>query len=358
MNKSVLIAMSGGVDSSVAAAKLVEEGFRVVGATMWHWDFPPGAKQSEVEVAETPRFAQEASQVAVKLGLPHHIIDLRETFRERIVSDFIAEYRAGRTPNPCVRCNALMKWGALWDKKNELNLDYLATGHYARVLETDDGVGLFRAANSRKDQSYALWAVPLEKLSATIFPLGESDKESVRSKAADLGLKTVVKTESQEICFIPLNNYGEFLEDSGLKAEPGDIIDHHGDVIGRHKGIIHYTIGQRKGLGGGAPHPLFVVRIDPVENIIHVGPRERIIFHDIEVTGVNWLTKRIPHIDFRAVVKVRYLDKGREARVSPQGEARMKIHFPQGVEAPTPGQSAVVYIGDRVIGGGIIAFAG
>lgn len=346
--------MSGGVDSSTAAAKLVKEGFQVVGVTMKLWEAGENEEYIESGCCSV-KDAHDARMVAVKLGFRHFTLDLRRTFRDNVIEDFISEYRAGRTPNPCIRCNSFLKWEALWEKKNSFGLEYLATGHYARVMETDDGIGLFKAKHLQKDQSYALWGLPREKLAKTIFPLGEMEKSDVRNYASELGLRIADKAESQEICFIPDNNYGKFLEKKGIKPVPGDIIDHEGRVVGRHDGIIFYTIGQRKGLGGGFEQPMYVNKIDSTNNKIYIGPREKIVFKDIDVDKVNWLVEKIPSPEFEAEVKIRYADKGSPAEIKPIGKDKLKIHFPVGVTAPTPGQSAVLYLGDRLVAGGVIS---
>ena len=345
--------MSGGVDSSVAAAKLLESGFKVVGVTMKLWDNPPEVNYPARGCC-SQQDVDDAKSVAEKLGFQHKTLNLGADFERNIIDDFIQEYRAGRTPNPCVRCNALIKWGFLWDMMRELSLNFIATGHYARTMRTDDGAGLFRSTNRLKDQSYALWGIHREKLEQTIFPLWEMSKDDVRAEAVKLGLQTAFRAESQEICFIPDDNYRKFLVNAGVNAGEGNILDLDGKVVGTHKGYIHYTIGQRKGLGGGWRQPMYVKRIDSEENRIYIAPKEEMSSHNIEVDKVNWLVHPIPQIEFRAVVKIRYRDPGGEAIVTPEGDCRMTIHFPQGVEAPTPGQSAVVYQGDRILGGGVI----
>ncbi len=349
--------MSGGVDSSVAAALLAENCAMVVGVTMKLWDFLP-EQQHPGKGCCSIEDAADAAAVAAKLGIPHYVLNLKDDFFKQIVEDFISEYRAGRTPNPCIRCNAFLKWGALWKKKEELGLDYLATGHYAQVIENGGEFGLYRAQNLRKDQSYALWGIPFHKLSNTLFPIGQLTKEEVRGKAEALGLRTAKKPESQEICFIPDNDYGSFLRGHGVKIERGEMVDAQGKVIGEHSGYCDYTIGQRKGLGGGAPYPLFVNQIDPLTNRIYVGPREEVIFRNITVSEVNWLISEPLASDFSATVKIRYNDPGKEASVKLLSLNRLSIEFVHGVEAPTAGQSAVVYLDDRVICGGIIQTVG
>jgi len=353
---SVLTAMSGGVDSSVAAALLQEYCETVVGITMKLWDFPP-AEQSPGRGCCSIEDAADAAAVAAKLGIPHYVLNLKEDFFRLVVSDFIVEYRSGRTPNPCIRCNTMMKWGALWKKKEEMNLDYIATGHYAQVKKINGEVGLYRADFREKDQSYALWGIPYHKLAGTVFPLGALSKAEVRRKAESMGLRTAKKAESQEICFIPDNDYGGFLRRQGVEIGRGEMLDAAGRVLGSHSGYIDYTIGQRKGLGGGSPYPLFVHRIDASANRIYVGPRQDTVFRRVAVDKVNWLTEEPVYHQFSALVKIRYSDAGREALVKAIDSARLSIEFASGVEAPTPGQSAVVYAGERVICGGIIASA-
>jgi tRNA-specific 2-thiouridylase len=349
---SVLIAMSGGVDSSVAAVKLLEAGYRVIGITMKLWDsqegFSPGRGCCSLDDA------RDAQAVAGKLGFPHYVLNLKDEFQKYVIDDFISEYRTGRTPNPCIRCNSFLKWGALWEKKRSLGVDFIATGHYAQILPTEDGVGLFRAKSSDKDQSYALWGISRNKLAHTLLPLGALEKAEVRKIAQNLGLRVADKAESQEICFIPDNDYSAFLHNIGIEIGEGEIVDEAGNIIGHHPGYHHYTIGQRKGLGGGFIAPMFVYMIDPQTNRIYVGEREKILFNIVYASNINWLISHPPDSEFTAIVKVRYRDAGREAVISLLSEKSLKAYFPQGVEAPTPGQSLVVYDKERVIAGGII----
>lgn len=345
--------MSGGVDSSVAAALLLQQGYRVVGVTMKLWDYPPGITPSLRGCCSLDD-TQDAASVASKLGIPHYTLNLKDEFRLQVIDNFIAEYKAGRTPNPCIRCNTFLKWGALFSKMQELNLDCIATGHYARVECENGEYRLLKSSIPRKDQSYALWGIPCDKLPRTVFPLGNLAKEEVRKIADSLGFKNADKPESQEICFIPDNDYGNFLTAQGVKSVEGDIIGPDGKIIGRHPGYIYYTLGQRKGLGGGAPYPLFVNRIDTIDNKVYAGPRQSVVFSTLKAVGVNWLTNEIPSGEFPAVVKIRYADPGRKAMVTPHGASEISCRFPDGVEAPTPGQSAVVYEEDRVLCGGII----
>lgn len=353
MQSSVLIAMSGGVDSSTAASLLVQQGYNVVGITMKMWDFPDGSALPQSGCCSL-RDTLDAADTAAKIGVPHYTVNLKDEFYEDVIRNFIDEYKAGRTPNPCIRCNTFLKWGALWKKKEELGLDYIATGHYARILNIRGEIGLYRSLNLTKDQSYALWGIPYKKLKSTIFPLGELTKDTVRKNAKLLGLRTADKPDSQEICFVPDKKYGNFLRNHGVKIDKGEIVDFEGNIIGAHPGYIHYTIGQRKGLGGGAAEPLYVSRIDPAENRIVVGIRDTIRFKCVTVKNLNWLIEEPPASPFTAEIKIRYKDHGNTGEVVILNDGTLKIEFPDGVEAPTPGQSAVVYQEDRVICGGII----
>lgn len=351
---SVLVAMSGGVDSSFAAAVLMERGFDVVGVTMKLWDFSKGAIPPETRYRSMDNI-RFASSVAAKLGFPHHSLDLKEIFNREVVQNLIGEYQAGRTPNPCVRCNRRLKWGELWRKKEEWGLDYIATGHYARVVVDEKGeAALYKAADETKDQSYALWAIPYEKLKYTILPLGEFSKSEVRKNAARLGLLNYNRAESQDICFIPDNDYPKFLADHGMDISSGEIVDVDGRIIGEHRGYIHYTIGQRKGLGGGFTQPMYVYKIDRMNNRIYIGPKEALKFNRITVSEMNWLVENPLDDKFNAKVKIRYRSPARPAIVFPGEGNNCEIEFPAGVEAPSPGQSAVIYQQDRVLGGGVI----
>ena len=345
-NRSVLVALSGGVDSSVAALLLQEKGYEVQGVTLRTWGAGGGEKEESHIV--------EARRAADALGIPHHTLDVREKFAEVVIRYFVSEYNSGRTPNPCVFCNPLIKWGELWKLKEKLGLANLATGHYARIVKTSDGWGIFRALDGKKDQSYVLHRLERDRLAHTLFPLGEFTKDQVRSRARQRGLPTAERPESQEICFIPENDYTQFLKKQGVPDNPGDIIDQRGKIVGRHLGIIHYTLGQRKGLGGGFPEPMFVHRIDSENNTVHIGPRDLSEFHFVQVGNVNWLIS--PSLDqpFTALVKIRYADKGREAKITPRTDFLLDIEFPEGAEAPTPGQAAVMYLDERLIAGGII----
>ncbi len=354
----VAVAMSGGVDSSVAAALLLEQGYRVVGLTMklWEYDAVGGNVHAERSCCSLEGIS-DAARVAAQLGIPHYTVDVHEAFEKDVVQNFIEEYRRGRTPNPCVLCNVRTKWDVLRLKARALGARYFATGHYARVKRNlDTGrVELWRAADKSKDQSYALWALRQDQLAETLLPLGELTKETTRKMAERLGLRTATKPDSQEICFVPDNDYRRFLRERGEPERVGEIVDTAGNVLGHHRGTTGFTIGQRRGLGIAVGRPVYVVDIDPERNRVVVGDREELLSRGLIATGVNWVA--IPELErpTRAWVKIRYRDRGSWATLYPAEEAgAVRVEFDEPQAAVTPGQSAVFYDGDRVLGGGFI----
>ena len=349
--------MSGGVDSSIAAALLVEQGHRVVGFTLKLWDAVDDEHARKVCCAV--EMARDAGRVCAILGIPHYILNLRDRFRTEVIDQFADEYLAGRTPNPCVRCNSRLKWGAMWDRARSLGLERIATGHYARLQTTSDGSPLLgRARDLTKDQSYFLWEIPSRLLSITLLPLGELTKAEVRAYARRLGLPVADKEESQEVCFIPRDDYRSWL----LSRSPelaggqlaGEMVDGEGNILGSHPGYPLFTIGQRKalGLGGGAPR-LFVTSIEPQSRRVQVGLRSELARTEFRVSNVN----RLQNANFDGrngyIVKVRYRDAGIPAGISEEGE-ELIITTETPVYAVTPGQSAVIYRDDIVVAGGII----
>jgi tRNA-specific 2-thiouridylase len=343
----IAVAMSGGVDSSVAAALLKNEGYEVFGLTML---------VDSSDKAMTSRVPAIAWQVAQVLGIPHHIADLRDIFTERIISEFCTQYSLGRTPNPCVRCNRLIKFGILYERARELGADIIATGHYARIERRDsDGWFLLKkGVDRRRDQSYFLYALTQEQLSRSLFPLGILTKNKVSEIAKEMKLP-VASSESREICFIPDNDYVRFLQrhvKSGIT--PGFIKDTQGTVLGEHRGIINYTIGQRKRLGIAATKPLYVLAIDSQSNTVVVGDREHIFNKEFIVSGVNWITMPELPEPLSVRVKIRYLHPGAEALVMSEAENSVRVKFKEPQMAITPGQSAVFYDDDVVVGGGTI----
>ncbi|MCX7878383.1 MAG: tRNA 2-thiouridine(34) synthase MnmA [Ignavibacteria bacterium] len=354
--KNIVVAMSGGVDSSVAAYILHKEGYNVIGITMKNWGYD-GFPERDSGCCSL-EMIYSARNVAVRLGFPHYTVDFTDKFNETVIEDFISEYLKGRTPNPCVLCNKVIKWGVLLEKARSLGANYLATGHYARVKydESFNRYYVSCAYDKTKDQSYALWRLSQEALACTIFPLGDLNKKEVREIARTLKLKPADIPDSQEICFVPDDNYREliqirlpgFIQD----IQGGDIV-YKGKKVGKHKGYINYTIGQRRGLGLSLGRPLYVTKIDPRENVIYVDDEEGLyvksfICKEVNLMKIDKITK------INATVKIRYNDPGSEAFVEDIGDNKVKVTFIEPCKAVTPGQSAVFYKDDDVIGGGII----
>lgn len=339
----VLVAMSGGVDSSAAVYLLREQGYDCVGATMELYGTP----------AET---LEDARAAAERMGIPHHVLPLCREFEERVIGRFVEGYRRGETPNPCVDCNRFLKFGLLHRKARELGCDYLATGHYARILE--DGAGgwrLCKAADLGRDQSYVLYPIPRELLGRTLFPLGGLTKAQAREMAERAGLANAQKRDSQDICFIPDGDYLAFLERyTGQSFPAGDIVDLEGRVVGRHRGAAGLTIGQRRGVGVSSPGRIYVCAKCMEDNTVTVGPEESLYSTGCAARDWNWLVEP-PEQPFDALVKTRYRQREQPVRVVPEGD-RVRLEFAQPQRAVTPGQAAVVYDGGgAVLGGGTIA---
>ena len=347
----VVVAMSGGVDSSVAAALLKQDGYEVIGCTMQLWPANEFGCCGWGAVTD-------AKRVAYRLSIPHYVMNFREVFAQKVIAYFCHEYNLGRTPNPCIRCNQHIKFDVLLRRAKELDADFVATGHYARV-EYDEKSGRYllkRGIDLKKDQSYVLYALNQDQLSHTLLPLGHLTKEKVRHIAQELGLPVADKAESQEICFIPDDNYPKFLKEyMPGAAKPGPILDQQGNILGQHQGILFYTIGQRKGLGISAREPLYVVAIDRKNNALIVGSKKDIYQDELIATEVNWIAIEQPRQTIKAKAKIRYLHQGAEATVTPLmdgDKAHVKFKEPQ--MAITPGQAVVFYNRDCVIGGGTI----
>ena len=343
--------MSGGVDSAVAASMLIDAGYEVTGVFMCLGS--AGGADTASRGCCSPADAADARLVAEMLGIDLFVLDLGGAFAP-LIADFAAEYAAGRTPNPCIHCNTLIKFGRLLARADSLGADYIATGHYARIVEFDDRPAIARAAADGKDQSYALFAIPRGVLGRILLPVGEiEDKASVRQAARDLGLAVHDKPDSQEICFAPDNDYVSILASLAPEAlTPGDIVDSSGAVLGRHDGYGRFTIGQRRGLRIAAGVPMYVTKIDPATATVTIGPRDEIMSHHLKASGANWHCEAPGR--FSATVQIRYNHPGAPAEVSITGDETFEVEFHEPVSAITPGQAAVIYDGDRMLGGGWI----
>lgn len=355
--KTVVVAMSGGVDSSVTAALLLEQGYQVIGVTMQIWD--PAVTEVNGDYVGCCSLAavEDARSVANRLDIPYYVLNFHDLFRRTVVRDFCRQYAVGRTPNPCVVCNRVIKFEALLQKSRALGADYLATGHYARI-GYDEGTGRYtlqKAKDRRKDQTYFLYSMTQEQLAHTLMPLGDFTKDEVRQMAAQRGLKVAEKPESQEICFVPDDNYRNFLrENAAEEIKPGPFLDLQGREIGRHEGIAYYTIGQRRGLGLATGERVYVVDIDPQRNAVVVGPVEALSRTSLVAGDINLvLTDRL-NGPLQAQAQIRYNAVPAPATVAPAGEGRVRIDFAEPQRAITPGQAVVFYQGEYLLGGGTI----
>ncbi|MCA9951372.1 MAG: tRNA 2-thiouridine(34) synthase MnmA [Anaerolineales bacterium] len=355
-NKRVVVAMSGGVDSSVAAALLVEQGYDVVGMMMRLWSEPSQGAAAPVNRCCTPDQMADARRVADHLNIPFYVIDVQDYFRKTIVQFFIDEHENGRTPNPCIECNREIRFTHLLNHALALDADYLATGHYARVQATPDGYHLLKGVDDSKDQSYVLHVLSQQQLAQVLFPVGDYEKTVVRELATTFNLPVAAKQDSQDLCFLGDGDYRRFLRDYSDKVNTtGPIIDQDGVTIGQHNGLAFYTIGQRKGLGVSTSEPVFVLKKEKRNNVLVVGPREMLGQQSLIARNVNWISGTAPQEPIHAQVKVRYKARGIEAEVVGLGNGRMQVQFKEPVTGITPGQGAVCYAGERCLGGGIIA---
>ncbi len=349
----VIVAMSGGVDSSMASLLLAEQGYEVIGVTLrlWTLDRPEAAPHHRgccsVEDID------DARRVCQVLGVPHYVVNAEEAFKDRVVDYFVREYARGRTPHPCVACNDLIKFDFLMRRALALDADAIATGHYARLVSDEDGpVRLLKAVDLSKDQSYVLFGLGQEQLKRLLLPVGWHAKADLRERARAAGLPVADKPDSQDICFVPEGDYREFLAERADPA-PGEIVDLDGRVLGRHQGVGRYTVGQRRGLGVATPGPTYVVELDPEAAQVTVGPKEALFASTMRVGATTWVAGAPPAGPVEATVKVRYKASAADATVTPQGTgALVRFHSPQ--RALTPGQAAVFYQGDEVLGGGYI----
>jgi len=356
-NKKVIVAMSGGVDSSVTAAILVEKGFEVIGITMRLGSQDSYDQDSTRPACCSIESVEDARRVASQLNIPFYAVNYEAIFREEVVDYFCEEYSSGRTPNPCIICNQKLKFGKLLQLAFELGAEYVATGHYVRISQdTSTGRHILRKGiDSRKDQSYALFSLTQEQLKHALFPLGEYTKTQVREMARQRLLKVAERPESQELCFIFDDNYNRFLHDKmSERLKPGQILDTSGKIVGQHKGIQFYTVGQRKGLGGNLGKAMYVVKIDPSTNTIVIGSKDDLMVNKLTASGANFIS--IPKLTepIKVKAKIRYADSGTEGIAYPLDGDRFEVIFDRPCMAVTPGQAVVLYNGDLVIGGGWI----
>lgn len=352
----VVVAMSGGVDSSVAAALLLEKGYDVIGVTMKIW--PDNGEGSGSERGCCSLSAvEDARRVADKLGIPYYVMNFKDYFQEKVIDYFVEEYLAGRTPNPCIACNRYVKFEEFLRRAHSLDAYYIATGHYARIeYDGDRGRYLLKKSVTReKDQTYALYNMTQYQLAHTLMPLGEYTKDRTREIARKLGLAVADKPDSQEICFVKDNDYGKFVAQRASRdIHPGYFVDTKGNVLGKHKGIIHYTIGQRKGLGLALGKPVYVIEIDAENNVVVVGEGHEVYSKGLVAGDVNYIPFERLGGPLEVEVKIRYTAPPARAVITPEGEHRVRVEFEKPQRAVTPGQSVVFYQGDLVVGGGTI----
>ncbi|WAW14045.1 tRNA 2-thiouridine(34) synthase MnmA [Peptostreptococcus equinus] len=346
-NNRVLLGMSGGVDSSVAAYLLKKQGYDVVGVHMKLWD------------SGDNKHINDAKKVCDSLGIEFHVVDLQNEFKNKVIKNFVREYEMGRTPNPCVFCNKNIKFGDLFKKADELNCKYISTGHYALCLKNEETgrYEIHRADNDHKDQTYVLYNLTQDKLARTLFPIGHYDKPRIREIAKEIGLEVHNKPDSQDICFIPDQDYERFLrEKTNIKSDKGHFVDSEGNDLGEHKGIISYTIGQRKGLGVTFGKPKYVIDINGKDNTIVLGDNEDLFKNELEASNVNFIPFSIDEVKDKIVydAKIRYSAKPARVTITNLGDDKINVVFDEPQRAITKGQSIVFYDGDILVGGGII----
>ena len=355
--KTVVVGMSGGVDSSVAAYLLKEQGYHVIGVTMQIWQDEPDGTAEENGGCCGLSAVDDARRVAADLGIPYYVMNFKREFKEHVMDYFVDEYVHGRTPNPCIACNRYVKWEALLKRSMDIGADYIATGHYAQIERLPNGrYALKKSATQAKDQTYALYNLTQEQLKRTLMPVGEYTKEEIREMAEKLGLQVAHKKDSQEIWFIPDHDYAAFIarESRTEVPGPGNFVTAEGVILGRHKGITHYTVGQRKGLNLSLGHPVFVTGIRPETNEVVIGENEDVFTGTLTCSRLNFMS--VPDLTepMRVKAKIRYAHQGAFCLIEKIGEDRVKCTFEEPVRAVTPGQAAVFYDGEYVLGGGTI----